>query len=65
LTITPPVIAAARDVLVLAAGAGKADAVARALEGAWEPAAVPAQWARRGTWVLDGAAAGQLRRVDD
>jgi 6-phosphogluconolactonase len=60
LTITPPVVDAARQILVMAAGAEKAVAVAGALEGAFDPSAVPAQLARRGTWILDRAAAGRL-----
>jgi 6-phosphogluconolactonase len=60
LTITPPVIEAARKVAVLVTGEDKASMVARALEGALEPKAVPAQWARRRIWFLDQAAAGQL-----
>jgi 6-phosphogluconolactonase len=60
MTITPPVIEAARKIVVLASGEGKAAAVARALEGGTEPKAVPAQLARRGTWFLDQAAASQL-----
>lgn len=60
LTITPPVIAAARRIAVLAAGADKAAAVARALEGPLAPNGTPAQLARRGDWFLDRAAAEQL-----
>jgi 6-phosphogluconolactonase len=60
LTITPPVIAAARATLVLAAGAAKAEAVARALEGADDVIACPAQLARAGYWMLDRAAAAEL-----
>ncbi len=60
LTITPPVIAAARRVLVLVTGGAKAEAVARALHGAWDPLATPAQLARHGTWILDRAAATGL-----
>jgi 6-phosphogluconolactonase len=65
LTITPPVIEAARKVAVIAAGADKATMVARALEGPLVPKAVPAQLARRGVWFLDRAAAARLtaRRV--
>ncbi len=62
LTITPPVIEAARELLVLASGAGKAEAVARALQGPLDVAAVPAQLARRGTWIVDAAAAAGLSR---
>ncbi len=61
LTITPPVIAAARRIAVLAAGADKAEAVARALEGPWQPAACPAQLARQAAWFLDREAAAGLR----
>ncbi len=60
LTLTPPVLAAARSLVMLAVGAGKADAVKRALEGPWDPLGTPAQLARRGSWFLDPAAAAQL-----
>jgi 6-phosphogluconolactonase len=62
LTITPPVIETARELLVLASGAGKAEAVARALQGPLDPPAVPAQLARRGTWIVDAAAAAGIAR---
>jgi 6-phosphogluconolactonase len=62
LTITPPVIASAFTVLVLASGAGKAKAVAQALEGSERPVDCPAQLARHGIWILDHAAASGLRR---
>jgi 6-phosphogluconolactonase len=60
MTITPPVIEAARKVILLASGADKAAVVARALEGPLVSKSVPAQLARRGTWLLDQAAAAQL-----
>jgi 6-phosphogluconolactonase len=60
LTITPPVIAAARRVLVLAAGKDKAEAVARALRAGATPNEVPARLARDGVWFLDQAAASLL-----
>jgi 6-phosphogluconolactonase len=60
LTITPPVIEAARKVAVIAAGADKAAMVSRAIEGPLTPKAVPVQLARRGVWFLDHAAAAQL-----
>lgn len=60
LTITPPVIERARRVAMIAAGGDKADVVARALEGTVAPREVPARLARRGTWLLDRAAAAQL-----
>ena len=60
LTITPPVIEAARQVAVIASGEDKAAMVARAIEGPLAPKAVPAQLARRGFWFLDEAAAARL-----
>lgn len=60
LTITPPVIEAARKVAVIATGDEKAAMVARAVEGPLAPKAVPAQLARRGVWFLDRAAAARL-----
>ncbi len=60
LTITPPVIEAARIVAVIATGKGKAAMAARAIEGPWAPREVPAQLARRGHWFLDQAAAARL-----
>jgi 6-phosphogluconolactonase len=60
LTITPPVIAAARRVAVLTAGMAKAPVVARVLRGPWRPEVLPAQLAREGTWILDRAAASAL-----
>jgi 6-phosphogluconolactonase len=65
LTITPPVIEAARKVAVIATGDDKAAMVARAIEGPFAPRVVPAQLARSGVWFLDQAAAARLtaRRV--
>lgn len=60
LTITPEVITNARATLVMAAGRGKAAAVARALEGPYDAAACPAQLARGGVWILDLLAAARL-----
>jgi 6-phosphogluconolactonase len=60
MTITPGVIGRARSVVVLAAGAEKTAMVARALHGEPDVKSVPAQLARRGTWILDQAAAGSL-----
>jgi 6-phosphogluconolactonase len=65
MTITPPVIGAARHVAVLVSGIAKAALLARILEGPSDPITLPAQFARRGTWILDRAAAGQLHRRDD
>jgi 6-phosphogluconolactonase len=63
LTITPPLLASAGALFVLAAGAEKAQAAARALEGPDDVDACPAQLARRATWLLDVAAASRLQRV--
>lgn len=63
LTLTPPVLRRARATVVLAKGDGKAEAVARALEGTYDPAHCPAQLARAGYWILDEAAATRLRHL--
>lgn len=60
LTLTPRVLGRAHGLLVLARGEDKAGPVARALTGPWNPVACPAQLARRGTWLLDAAAASGL-----
>jgi 6-phosphogluconolactonase len=61
LTVTPPVIAAARKKIILVSGAGKAGAVAQALEGPDQSIQCPAQLARDGIWIMDRAAASGLR----
>lgn len=63
LTITPPVIRAARIRIMLVSGANKAPAVARACEGPEDPFSCPAQLARDGLWIMDRPAASQLRGV--
>jgi len=50
----------AHALVTIVAGAGKAEALARAIEGSWDPDATPAQLARRGTWFVEAAAAAQL-----
>lgn len=60
LTITPPVIAAARQVAVLVAGADKAAAVERALRGPVRPGELPVQLALGGVWFLDRAAGARV-----
>ncbi len=62
LTITPPVIAAARHLAMLATGKEKADPAVRALEGPATPQEIPACLARHGIWFLDRAAAALLPR---
>jgi len=61
LTVTPPVIAAALEKIILVSGADKAGAVAQALEGPDQPIQCPAQLARDGIWIMDSAAASGLR----
>ena len=60
LTFTPVSLAAARTLLMLASGSGKAEPVARALRGAWDPVTTPSQLARRGLWIVDTGAAAEL-----
>ena len=60
LTVTPPVIEAAQQIIVLATGAGKAAPVARALQGPLDIVRTPSALARRGLWLLDAAAAALL-----
>jgi 6-phosphogluconolactonase len=64
LTITPPVIASAREVVVLVAGEAKAEVLARVLEGPLDTAALPVQLARERTFLVDAAAARRLTRRD-
>jgi len=63
LTITPPVIAQARRVAVLVAGAEKAATVARALRGPARPRELPVQIALGGTWFVDTDAATHLVEI--
>ncbi len=62
LTITPPVIAAAMNIVVLVTGGEKAPLVARVLEGTAAPEEVPVWLARGGNWVLDKPAAAGLKK---
>jgi 6-phosphogluconolactonase len=62
LSLTPPVLRAARVCLVLGSGAGKAEPVRRALQDAIDVVAAPIQLARDGVWFLDPAAAALLSR---
>jgi 6-phosphogluconolactonase len=59
-TVTPRAIAESRALLVLASGAGKADAAAAALANRADPRRVPAALASRGAWLLDREAAASL-----
>ncbi len=62
-TLLPGVLEAARNTVVLATGADKAEALAAVLRGPYDPMKWPAQiGARNGnvTWYLDGPASGLL-----
>jgi 6-phosphogluconolactonase len=61
LTITPPVIRDARLTIGLVAGAAKADALARVIDGPYAPDRTPGQLARAGLWIADTAAAALLQ----
>jgi len=63
LTITPPVIAAARQTAMIVAAGDKAGIVQRALEGPRDPHALPSQLALGGVWILDRDAASKLTPV--
>lgn len=64
LTFTPPLLNAGREIVFLAAGAGKATMLAKVLEGPVDVDALPSQVIRpdRGalTWLVDEAAAANL-----
>ena len=65
LTMTPPLINAARHVMILCTGASKARAVGHIINGPRQPSECPGQlvWPTDGTlmWYLDRAAAGELQ----
>jgi len=63
LTITPPVIAAARRTAMIVSDRDKAGIVQRALEGPRDPHALPSQLALGGGWSLDRDAASRLTPV--
>lgn len=60
LSITPPVIEAAKLCIVIANGAGKAEPVRRALKDPLDIQTTPSGLARGGLWLLDPAAAALL-----
>ena len=66
MSLTPPVINAARTVAFLVEGAGKADVLRRVLLGPRQPVVLPAQSVRPterpAIWLLDVAAAARLDR---
>ena len=65
LTFTPPLINAAASVTFMVAGSDKAETLRAVLEGEHQPDALPAQIIRPAsgqlTWLVDRAAASQLR----
>ncbi|MGH7627712.1 MAG: 6-phosphogluconolactonase [Gemmatimonadaceae bacterium] len=63
LTITPPVITAARRIAVHVTGADKAVMLERVLEGRYDPSAMPVQLGLPGVWFLDREAASLLQTV--
>lgn len=67
MTLTPPALNHARDVLVLVAGREKAAALWGVLEGPRDPEALPAQLIRPLdgdlTWIVDADAASRLTRA--
>jgi 6-phosphogluconolactonase len=65
ITLLPGVLKAARNTVMLAAGADKAEAVRAALEEGYDPKKWPAQIARdQAHWFLDRAAAARLQSRD-
>jgi len=67
LTITPPLLNAARYILFLVTGREKADAVQAVLEGDYQPDEYPAQIVQphqgQVTWMFDKAAATKLTKL--
>ncbi|MGE5253344.1 MAG: 6-phosphogluconolactonase, partial [Planctomycetaceae bacterium] len=67
ITLTPPVINAAKDVIFLVSGAEKARRLRDVLEGPLQPEILPAQMIKpaqgRLFWLVDEAAAGCLKRA--
>lgn len=66
LTLTVPVLNAARQIYFLVAGEDKAEALKEILEGDADPRRYPAKLVRPPggvTWMVDGAAAGMLEKT--
>lgn len=63
-TLNPAVVRVARRLVVVAHGAGKAEVIGRIFGADRDPNVLPAQLTLRegSTWILDEAAAAQLRR---
>ena len=64
ITVTPPVLAAAREVLVLVAGSGKAAALARVFAAEGDYHETPARLVRDAAWFVDKDAAVQIVEMD-
>jgi 6-phosphogluconolactonase len=66
ITMTPAAINAAAEVVFLVSGAGKADMLARVLDGPRDPSKLPAQVVAPTNgqlrWLVDAAAAAKLRQ---
>jgi 6-phosphogluconolactonase len=63
-TLTPPVLNNAKNIVFVVSGADKAEAVRRVFEGKYQPELVPAQVIRPSTgrllWLMDRAASAKL-----
>ena len=64
ITITPPVIASARDVLVLVSGPRKAEALHRVFAPQGSVHESPARLVRTATWIIDREAAGDRAHLE-
>jgi 6-phosphogluconolactonase len=64
ITVTPPVLLAARQIVVLASGGAKAAVLREVIDGPFQPSRYPAQCLRNAsgevTWLVDEAAAAEL-----
>ncbi len=64
-TLTAPLINAARNLVFLVEGAGKAEMLQRVLEGPYQPDVLPAQLIQPVNgqlhWLVDAAAAAQVK----
>ena len=60
LTVTPPVIASAVELIGLVLGERKAEALRLALDERTDPHVAPGRLARRALWIVDRAAASRL-----
>jgi 6-phosphogluconolactonase len=61
LTLTPPVLRAARRTTFLVSGPSKAEMLARVLDGPRQPVVLPSQAIDTAEWLVDERAASQLK----